>query len=158
MATTTACYAYSYDQVFGSRTLTEWVNIVHKYASIKSGWEYRPIQPGAFGFDNFAMSIGLIFSNKDSDIHDITNEENLESLSDIAHKGWAKNYVFWRDYKPFETNKAYKKPANALGDARRNKCSETPYVDLPEEEKEKDRIIIRAIKEFLEIRNHTFSD
>lgn len=41
----------------------------------------------------------------------------------------------------------YIKAAKPLNDANRNKLAETNYEDLPEDEKEKDRIIARFIKQ-----------
>ena len=43
-------------------------------------------------------------------------------------------------------NNDYIKSAKPLNDSNRNKLAETQYCDLPEEEKEKDKIIARFIK------------
>jgi uracil-DNA glycosylase len=101
------------------------------------GWK-SICQPGQFGFDNMCMSIGRLFQNFTVDV---------ETASHIVHEAWIENYTYWVKNKPWE--RGYKKPKNALGDERREKCASTKYVDLPESEKEKDRIIAKYI-----INNH----
>jgi hypothetical protein len=74
------------------------------------------------------------------------NNKDIEKLADYVHRAWIKNYVYWRDNEPWKSDD-YIKSAKPLNDKNRNKLAETDYDDLPEEEKEKDRIIARFIKQ-----------
>lgn len=89
---------------------------------------------GSFGFDNLICSLGKVF---ESNIK-ITDKNEIASL---IHEGWIENYIYWRDNKPYEKNKLYYKPYDSLNDERRNKCSQTKFEDLSQEEKNKDLII-----------------
>jgi hypothetical protein len=59
-------------------------------------------------------------------------ETDLETLSDLAHRAWA------------ETAKKSNDP-NYKERARRLELAATPYSNLPEEEKEKDRVVARTL-------------
>jgi len=81
------------------------------------------------------------------------NARPLQSLDECAenvHIGWTKNYTFWRDNPPFQTQPTlYIAPFNPLGDERRNTCANTPYSQLPQEEKDKDLVIAEAIMMYI---------
>ncbi len=124
--------------------MEEWVEIVNKYNSMMNHWKYNKLQAGAFGFDNIVLSLYYLFENSKSS--DLT-KDNIEKLSDLIHQGWIVNYVYWRDNQPWKKNKDYIKPSSPLGDKRRNDCAATKYNDLSEEEKEKDRIIVKCVLE-----------
>lgn len=141
MASRTANGEYNYLDVFHGKTLHEWVELAHKSLSIASNWKYFPLKRGSFGYDNMCCSIGelLKYMDKHTDL-------TLDSMANAVHVGWIKNYVYWRDNSPF-LQKEYIKPSKPLGDKRRDECANLSYVDLPEDEKDKDRIIAKAIFE-----------
>lgn len=131
------------------KTLGEWANIVHRYMSDKSGWKYFPLSPGAFGYDNLVMSITELLINistRDNEFsrHHICTS-TVDKLAHHVHEGWARNYTYWRDNSPFIANSSYKKPAKPLGDERRNMCASLNYNDLPQDEKDKDIMIVDCI-------------
>lgn len=132
--TTTADGKVKYDTVFRGETIAEWVNKLHKYNCGENGWKFQPLLPGAFGFDNLAHSIDMV---------SLIPKKDLDIIAEAIHIGWMVNYVFWRDNKPYEWGKGYRKPASPLGDARRDACSVTLYSELPEEEKAKDKLLAK---------------
>jgi hypothetical protein len=147
---TTANGQYQYDAIFFEKTLDEWIQITHKHNSISNGWSYFPLKRGAFGYDNLAMSIGHILSLYPDMINYSKNDTDIiDALAEGVHKGWTVNYLYWRDHEPWKKNQNYIKPAQTLGDSRRNHCAETQYSDLPEEEKKKDMIIAEFIYDCL---------
>jgi hypothetical protein len=139
---TTANKQFKYDQIFNGLKLSSLVDSCHKALSEKSNWKYNPLQPGLFGYDNMAMSIGHALSNK-------TDKTTLNELANLIHEGWVINYLYWRDNKPYDSNSFYKKPFNALGDDRRNKCAETKFADLDKEEQDKDIVIAQHLSDVL---------
>jgi hypothetical protein len=72
------------------------INHAHKILSEKSGWNYIPLNKGSFGYDNMAMSIGYMIDNYQPN-------QTLDECADNVHKGWAENYIFWRDTLPFQS-------------------------------------------------------
>ena len=136
------CYL---SQIFG-KYLDDWVQMAHKYNCEKNGWKHMLSIPGSFGYDNLVISLYHVISNNNFD-KNLIKEKTVEELSSLVHDGWSINYIYWRDNKPFINNTQYKPPFKALGDDQRNLCAITKYEDLPEEEKEKDRIIARFILE-----------
>ena len=135
--TKTANGMFNYNEVYGNRKLSEWADICHRELSRESKWKYIPLKPGSFGFDNMIMSIGYLFEN--------FTENTIEHLADLIHQGWAINYIYWRDNKP---KSPYISPAKALGDKRRNDCAIIGYQNLPDDEKDKDRIIARTLMKY----------
>lgn len=135
----TANGVFKYDHPFNTIPLRDWVQAVNNHMSCTYGWKPSALQPGAFGYDNMCMSIGRLFQNLTFDV---------EIASAIVHEAWIENYTYWVTHKPWKGGE-YKKPKNALGDERRERCAATKYADLPEDEKDKDRIISKYI-----INNH----
>jgi len=80
-----------------------------------------------------------------SRMHDKHLIENRDRMARLIHNGWAENYVYWRDNKPWLGNKLYNRPKQTLGDERRNNCVITKYADLNQEEKDKDYIFVNFI-------------
>lgn len=141
----TANGVFKYDHPFNTIPLSDWVQTVNNHMSYTYGWKASSLQPGAFGYDNMCMSIGRLFQNLTFDV---------EAASDIVHEAWIENYTYWVTNKPWNgsathSKGVYRKPKNALGDERRERCAATKYADLPDDEKEKDRVIARYI-----INNH----
>lgn len=62
--------------------------------------------------------------------------KDVEKLADAVHKGWAGVAMSFSD--PVYTTKPEKKAA-------REKLAKTSYSALPEDEKEKDRVVVRAL-------------
>lgn len=104
------------------------------------GWKCAPLKKGAYGYDNLVYTVHTVFT-RDEDITD------LEKIAELIHDAWTTNYLFWRDNKPYEQNPGYRRPFNPIGDERRDKCASTKYTDLPEEEKNKDRVLAEIIVE-----------
>lgn len=129
-ATHTANGAYQYNKLFYGKPLSDWVQDAHKHNCAASGWQFNPLKPGAFGYDNLACSIGYAFDNAASD--------DIMTLADLVHRGWCINYAYWRDNRPYESDKRYIAPYNPIGDERRNTCAVTAFNDLPDDEKAKD--------------------
>lgn len=141
MASKTLCGSVGYADHLLGRTVDEWVRGIHRYNCEKNNWEYRPLRPGAFGYDNLAMSIRAI---------EDASELGPEGLSALVHAGWARNYIAWRDVMAVWNeedlrSRGYFPPYTPLGDERRDRLAVTPYADLPEVEKAKDRLIAEYI-------------
>lgn len=134
----TANCEFSYDTVYNNKTLDQWIQLVHKYVSTKSQWKYYPLKKACFGYDNFALSVGYIFTK-------LKTYNDIEEMCDIIHKGWATNYNYWKTNSPW-LEEGYIAPAKKLGDDRRDMCACTDYKNLPEEEQVKDRYVAEFIK------------
>ena len=149
--TKTANGLFKYDEIIKGKKLSDWVQELNKYNSIKNGWRVSHLNEGCFGFDNLATCFGIVMK--------LINKEDLSSLSltlplplpltlpltltNIAekiHDAWIINYIYWRDnIKTIPSN--YTKPAKPLNDERRNNCAKLKFSDLPDDEKEKDLIL-----------------
>ena len=150
MATVTANGKYKYDCVFMNISLDEWVQLVHKNNAKLNCWKYSPLKKGCFGYDNLAISIGHVFTEyPEMKTHSKEETDILDVLAEAIHVGWTENYLYWRDNKPWLNDKNYTKPAQSLGDSRRNLCAETDYNHLPEDERNKDIIIASFIYDSL---------
>lgn len=149
VATCTADGSYRYDRVVCGKPLSEWVNLVHRYMSDKSGWKYFPLSPGAFGYDNLVVSIAELLINISARDNEFSRllicTSTVDYLAHHVHEGWVKNYTYWRDNSPFLADPSYKKPAKPLGDERRNMCASLKYDDLPQDEKDKDIMVVDCI-------------
>lgn len=128
-------YFYS-DVIDETKTLHDWVNIVHQYQSEKYGWNSKPLIPGSFGYDNLVHSIARVLCNRTLSRDELANQ---------VHLAWIHNYTFWRDYQPWIKDLRYKAPFNALGDERRESLANLAFKDLPEDEQVKDYDIVDAI-------------
>jgi hypothetical protein len=143
----TAYKSYEYDMDIGfykKYKLYTMIDKLHKYNSQCNRWKNNPLKQGSFGYDNLAISI-IYTLNKVKSKEKLENK-TIEKIADYVHRAWSKNYIYWRDNEPWSDG-TYIKSAKKLDDANRNKLAETDYEDLPENEKEKDRIIARFIKE-----------
>jgi rubredoxin len=144
MATNSAYEGISYNLPIKDKTLNDCVQLIHKYNCEQCGWNFIPLKPGAFGYDNLVVSFHHVFSNSLA-LDKKLSDEDLEYVSDLVHEGWCKNYLYWTDNEPYIYNTNYIKPYNPLGDDIRNMCARTLYKDLPEDQKQKDRIIAKSI-------------
>jgi len=130
--TKTAYKSFVYNEDVGFDTkykLDKKIQELHKYNSERNRWEYFPLKRGSFGYDNLAVSIVYIL-NKIKSKENLENK-SIEKIADYVHRAWSKNY----------------KSAKKLDDKNRNFLAETKYEDLHENEKEKNRIIARFIKD-----------
>jgi hypothetical protein len=145
--TKTAYKSFVYNEDVGFDTkykLDKKIQELHKYNSERNRWEYFPLKRGSFGYDNLAVSIVYIL-NKIKSKENLENK-SIEKIADYVHRAWSKNYVYWRDNEPWSDG-SYIKSAKKLDDKNRNFLAETKYEDLHENEKEKNRIIARFIKD-----------
>ena len=101
MADLTADGLITYQQVLKGKTIDCWVQEVHCANCTENRWKYMPLKPGAFGYDNLAHSIVTAIECDNLDVN---------IMADAIHRGWIKNYTFWRDNKPYATNSRSKKP------------------------------------------------
>ena len=138
--TQTANEMYDYNTEYNDIKLSDLVQECHKYNCNLNGWYYQKLKIACYGFDNLAVCLGIVLDNIDEDADE-------EKIAELIHEGWVVNYVYWRDNKPW-LNKEYnyQKPSKPLGDDRRNLCATTKYKDLPDDEKEKDLILARWVK------------
>jgi len=83
-------------------------------------------KPGSFEYDATIGTISFVKEGMDSGITDI------EELSDLAHKGWSSAVYDWKN-KDLERRQ------------HRERLAEISYYDLTEEDKEKDRVAVRAM-------------
>lgn len=137
IATHTANGMFCYDREFYGRPLGAWVQDANRAMAVALGWTTYKLRPGAFGFDNCAVSIGMLL--------DSPLPTDPGAAARTVHDGWCTNYRFWRDNSPFDRDPCYLRPFHPLGDERRDLLLETPYDELPEEEKRKDAIIVEYI-------------
>lgn len=142
MATTSANGTYLYKKKFFARTLNEWTQSAHKYNCIQNGWKYFPLKAGCYGYDTLIMCFGDLFSNYSNDMTD-------DDIAEIMHKSWAKNYIYWRDNKPFLKDNKYIKPTKSLNDSRRNKLAGILFNDLPKDEVDKNMILVNFVRQNL---------
>jgi len=134
----TANGKYTYNKVYYDKPLYKWISEVHIHLSLLYGWNYYRLKPGAYGYDNLAHSLSWVFIKCDG-------SEDLDTIADFIHRGWVVNYLYWKKNEPWKTNKEYIKPANELGDKRRDNCAKTLYINLPDDEKKKNIDIAKYI-------------
>lgn len=147
----TANKQYNYDDIIFNKKISEWIQDAHKYNCKINNWKYMPLKKGAFGFDNLVVSLMKVFDNILKNKEIINNDIEICKL---IHIGWQENYLFWRDNNPHYinfSNQKYIKPSKTLGDERRNKCAITEYENLPEDEKNKDIVFAKYIKQNINI-------
>ena len=92
----------------------------------------------SFGYQaNRLSAIYALHQFFNGDSHEI---DDIESIANAVHDGWS--YAAYHVYDPkYETQPQKKSSRISLAD--------TPFKELSEEEKEKDRVIARAIVNFL---------
>lgn len=154
-ATKTANGKYSYDKIIAGKTLDKWIQSCHRMNCEKNEWEYRPLKRGAFGYDNIAMSVMKVLiyliNRKRTFEKTFPNSENkktidISKLASLVHEGWAENYIFWRDNKPYEDGGVYFKPYNEIGDKRRDDCANKKFEELIEFEQRKDIVFAEYLE------------
>ena len=128
-----------FDDVVAGRTLAKWGALAHEALADAHGWSPTPPRPNTFGFSNMVSSVAslLAFVSSGPALPDV------DAAASAVHEGWIANYVYWRDNAPLP--KRFAPPHRPLGDERRNACAASSFADLPEEEKEKDRVVARAV-------------
>ncbi len=99
------------------------VQQAHRYNCYINGWSPAriKIQYGTYSWDYLALCIDdyIKLENK--------TELNIEKVAESIHKSWARNYIYWRDNKPYNTNRIYIKPKKQLDDEKRNQCAQLSY-------------------------------
>lgn len=143
-AAATADGRLRYEEVVCGRSLAAWVQVAHDALVRASGWEPVPLRPGMFGFDNLVSSVAALLDSAG----DHGGFVDLDTAATAVHAGWAANYVYWRDHAPYAAKNSgsrYTRPSKPLGDERRDACAAAAYADLSDAEKEKDRVIARAV-------------
>lgn len=144
MSYTTATGDFNYYDLFYGERLDDLIFYVHKKLSEKLHWKYTPLKRGSFGYDSIACSIGFLLSNKSNNIRD---------CAEIVHNSWVSNYLFWSKIKPYELlPEYYLHPTKSLNDKRRKKLSKITYNNLPEKEKETNRIIVKILFDYFKIK------
>jgi hypothetical protein len=107
VATTTADGSVDFDEIWHGKSMRTWVELVHRNSAEKNNWVYRPMRPGDFGYDVFAVQIHAMFTC------------GLSSAQAL-HEAWVRNYVYWRDNRPWLTG-VYKEPYLLPGDSQRDR-------------------------------------
>ena len=98
--------------------------------ALDNAYHYGRSIKGSFGYEANKGSAEFALKLLNQGITDI------EMLSDAIHKGWASVATTYDD--PVYATKPEKKE-------NRLKLANTPYSSLPESEKEKDRVVARAL-------------
>ena len=93
-------------------------------------YHYGRSKPGTFGYEANKGSAKFALEKLEK------GETNIDVISDAIHQGWASVARTYDD--PVYATKPEKK-------VNRLKLADTSYFDLPEEEKEKDRVVARAL-------------
>lgn len=115
---------------------TEKVQLVHQKNCELNNWNFKPLSPGSYGYDNLVYCLAAC-----------QGLSNLEEMASLIHDAWTVNYIYWRDNSPWEKNSFYRKPFSPLNDERRNMCASLAFSLLPEDEKKKDEILAKIILE-----------
>lgn len=145
MSIKTATGDFNYSDIFFGHELSKLIDITHKELSRELHWKTTQLNPGTFGFDSIACSIGFLLSSKPL-------PSDIEYGAQIVHKAWVRNYLFWSVIKPHVLlPKFYSHSSKPLVDKRRKMLAITPYSLLPENEKETNRIIVRTLYDYLQI-------
>ncbi len=96
--------------------------------ALDEAYGYGTAKPGEYGWECNVASARRVLKLMEKGVTDI------EKLADESHEGWAEATRQWKDH----------------GEKRekRMKLADTPYSDLPEDEKEKDRVAARALLDY----------
>lgn len=145
MALKTATGDFNYQDIFFSNKLSDLIELVHKKLCRELHWKSNQLKPGTFGYDSIACSIGFLLNSKPL-------PTNIEQGAQIVHNAWVRNYLFWTVIKPnILLPEYYSQSSKPLVDKRRQMLSTTSYLNLPEIEKQTNRIIVETVLEFLQI-------
>jgi hypothetical protein len=126
--------AFDLDATIRGRTLHEWVQLLHRANCNAQGWDASPLKRGCFGYHNLAMSAVHV-------LH--ASRRDLNSASEAVHDGWRENYRWWCTddvahrpgfYAPYKPVKQLRRDALCV-----------PFAELPEEEKDKDRLLAAVL-------------
>jgi len=98
--------------------------------ALDKAYHYGLSKPGTFGYEANKGSVEEAMSRIKS------RQTNIEKISEAVHEGWSKVAKSYDD--PVYKTKPEKKEA-------RLKLANMSYNNLPEEEKEKDRVVARAL-------------
>lgn len=110
------------------KTLNEITSISDN--ALNDAYGYGLSKPGTFGHNANQNSASFALEAIQS------GETDLEAISEAVHKGWANAFNTFDD--PIYKEKPEKRKA-------RKELADTSYSDLSEEEKEKDRVVARAM-------------
>lgn len=147
-AVRTANGAHRYDDILYGITMHEWVQRLHAHNCAASGWSFKPLRRGAFGYDNLASSVAAVFLDEEAGPPELVGERPavVAGVAARIHEGWVENYVFWRDNRPWDgLYYVYLKPYEALGDPRRDLCASRSYEALSPEERAKDDVLAEGL-------------
>lgn len=108
-------------------------------AALDKKYGYGRSNVGTFGYEANKQSAYAALNLLSIGVNDI------EELAAAVHEGWAKVAREYND--PIYATKPEKK-------INRMKLAATPYSSLSEDEKEKDRVVARAIMDEYKSRNH----
>jgi len=117
------------------KSKTYFENNLDHYAQISDealdkAYHYGRSQPNTFGYEANKGSAKFALDLMNKGVVDI------EKLSDAIHRGWASVATTYDD--PIYQTKPEKRE-------NRMKLANTPYASLPDQEKEKDRVVARAL-------------
>lgn len=110
--------------------------------ALDHAYHYGMSKPGSFGYH----------ANEQSVLHALdvisTGNTNIEAISDAVHKGWAHAFFTVKD--PAYKDSTIVDPTTGLtkGQKKYNSrlaLAKTSYHSLAEDEKEKDRVVARAV-------------
>lgn len=119
--------------VVEGRRLDEWVDLLHANNCYQRGWDVVQLHRGSFGFEILAVSV-LALARAPCD-------STIDELAAIVHTAWSIAYIHWRDNPP---PSPYRRPYNPLGDLQRDTCAAQGFDELPTDEQEKDRVVVRG--------------
>jgi hypothetical protein len=85
------------DIIYYGQTLYDWIDIVHTIICDES--ELAKFDIDGYGFDSYASILNIILSNIDTpDVMSyMKNNLDLDKYVDLAHRGWSKNYIHWKN-------------------------------------------------------------
>lgn len=131
----TASKKYRFDTVYFNKTISEWTNIVNTDISAKNNFKKIHIYPGKYGYDNYIYILSSILSHIDKNTNDIyqyiSGTLDINEYLELSHKGFARNYIYWINTKPYKEG-LYKKPSKKISTDINNKKAITYYNNLDE--------------------------
>ena len=110
----------------------EFVQQFHKYNCDRNGWRFQTLIPGTYAYDCIAVSTQYMM---DQCNNDKTND--ITAMAQFLHEGWAKNYIYWRDEKPWQKDPTrFHKPSKPIKNKEREQLAQTPYSGLSAKDKD----------------------